>query len=166
MTSELEEALVRVKNLRASMTGLHEPPWEDCNAIDTILSALTASQAEVERLRRERDETNREARYLALWLFDTYYRHLPDQPEIKLLPEPAGVISQIDNMITGVRDRLNAAEARATRAEGLLEALANAADVVGVAYFDSDDLSPEVEAMQSATLAARAFLDKLKEQGQ
>jgi len=40
----------------------------------------------------------------------------------------------------------------------LLNALANAADDVGVKHFDSDCLPPEVEAMQDATSAARLDL--------
>lgn len=40
-----------------------------------------------------------------------------------------------------------------------LRALADAADVVGVKYFDTDTMDPEVEAMQKATQAARAALE-------
>lgn len=36
--------------------------------------------------------------------------------------------------------------------------LANAADAVGVRFFDTDTMESEVEAMQSATQAARAAL--------
>lgn len=43
---------------------------------------------------------------------------------------------------------------------GALLRLANAADAVGVAHFDDDDLSPEVEEMQRATGAARAALSE------
>ena len=41
-----------------------------------------------------------------------------------------------------------------------LENLANAADTVGVSYFDTDTMDPEVEAMQSATNIARAALSE------
>jgi len=47
---------------------------------------------------------------------------------------------------------------RARKAEHALGVLADAADAVGVAHFDSDDLSAEVQAMQTATLLARALL--------
>ena len=47
--------------------------------------------------------------------------------------------------------------------EEALGALANAADHVGIAFFDSDDMPAEAEAMQAATLDARA---QLKEAGQ
>ena len=36
--------------------------------------------------------------------------------------------------------------------------LADAADAVGVKYFDTDELSPEVEEMQAATLALRELI--------
>lgn len=39
-----------------------------------------------------------------------------------------------------------------------LEKLADAADGVGVQFFDTDTMAPEVEAMQTATLEARALL--------
>lgn len=42
-----------------------------------------------------------------------------------------------------------------------LEALADAADVVGVKYFDTDTMPPEVEDMQRATQTARALLKSL-----
>lgn len=47
--------------------------------------------------------------------------------------------------------------------EEAMGALANAADNVGIAFFDSDDMPAETEAMQAATLDARALL---KEAGQ
>lgn len=42
-----------------------------------------------------------------------------------------------------------------------LEALADACDVIGVKYFDTDTMSPEVEDMQRATQTARALLKTL-----
>jgi hypothetical protein len=44
-----------------------------------------------------------------------------------------------------------------------LEKLANAADDVGVQFFDTDTMSPEVEAMQAATQEARALLSLSRE---
>lgn len=38
--------------------------------------------------------------------------------------------------------------------------LANAADDVGVRFFDTDDMEPEVEAMQAATQTARKIIAK------
>lgn len=40
-----------------------------------------------------------------------------------------------------------------------LRVLADAADVVGVKYFDTDTMDPEVEDLQAATLGARALLN-------
>lgn len=39
-----------------------------------------------------------------------------------------------------------------------LKNLADAADAVGVRFYDTDTMEPEVEAMQAATKAARAAL--------
>lgn len=50
------------------------------------------------------------------------------------------------------------AQAENARLREKLMALANAADDVGVAHFDTDSMSPEVERMQAATLDARAVL--------
>jgi hypothetical protein len=44
------------------------------------------------------------------------------------------------------------------RLRAVLLVLANAADAVGVAHFDSDDLPPAVQALQNATTAARMAL--------
>lgn len=49
----------------------------------------------------------------------------------------------------------------ASKDDGMREALdrlANAADAVGVRFFDTDTMEPEVEEMQAATQAARALL--------
>lgn len=43
--------------------------------------------------------------------------------------------------------------------EALLR-LANAADCVGVRFFDTDTMEPEVSEMQAATLSARALLEE------
>jgi hypothetical protein len=49
------------------------------------------------------------------------------------------------------------------RMRDALEKLANAADDVGVQFFDTDTMSPEVEAMQAATQEARALLSLSRE---
>ncbi len=55
-------------------------------------------------------------------------------------------------------DRIDKLRAERDRLRAALLALANAADVVGVQFFDTDTMEPEVEAMQTATQAARAAL--------
>lgn len=64
------------------------------------------------------------------------------------------VVGQIIENATALRQaRAEIAGLRAVTAR-----LADAADRVGVAHFDTDDMSDEVTAMQSATLEARAAL--------
>jgi hypothetical protein len=86
---------------------------------DEALSLL----ADREALKFNDRTAMREASDLAMWLFNTYYRDRPDQPAIKLLTDTAGVITQIDNMVSGMRDLLEAAEARATALEESLRAI-------------------------------------------
>ncbi len=63
----------------------------------------------------------------------------------------------------GYKAAPTAIEALTDRVEALETALlklANAADDVGVRFFDSDDLDETVEAMQTATLEARVALER------
>lgn len=71
-----------------------------------------------------------------------------------LKEQAARVTSSMDQawpVMRQARERIRALE------RDLLE-LANAADAVGVRFFDTDTMEPEVEAMQKATQAARAAL--------
>lgn len=67
--------------------------------------------------------------------------------------------------VTERQERIEAMElaetgfVRAGKAEDALQALADAADELGVRYFDTDTMEPEVEAVQKATLAAREVLE-------
>ena len=58
-----------------------------------------------------------------------------------------------------LRAALAASEAREKELRKKLQNLANAADDVGVRFFDTDTMEPEVEAMQQATIEARAILN-------
>lgn len=58
--------------------------------------------AELERVEKERNDSMREASRLAISLYKTYYTQ--DSPNWGLCDTPAGVITQIDNMITGIAD--------------------------------------------------------------
>lgn len=158
MTSEIEEAVAEAEAFVAI---------DFRHSFRTILSALTASQAEVEGLGRERDEA-REVCSAHLDLEQHWNREYHK-----------------------AQQRAQAAEARATRAEGLLE---EAGEVLNrllawanrrcPCYNDSPSPCPLCGARVDATdengvckaaeytvpgdllQAARAFLDKLKEQGQ
>lgn len=74
--------------------------------------ALKAERAEaqdaLEDLRIEYGHAQREARDLAVWLHKTYYAEVADW---KPFDHASGLLSQIDNMVAGVRDRLAAKEA-------------------------------------------------------
>lgn len=64
-------------------------------------------------------------------------------------------------LIAAMRNALPTLLAMARRSdlcETLLKRLANAADTVGVEFFDTDTMAPSVTAMQLATQDARAFL--------
>lgn len=67
----------------------------------------------------------------------------------------------MDNLAKRLFDSGKVAEAGAmeiVKLQTLLINLADAADAVGVKYFDTDTFDDEVGAMQEATLAARAAL--------
>jgi hypothetical protein len=55
---------------------------------------------------------------------------------------------------------IEAQDKRIEELRSVLLRLADAADDVGVHYFDTDTMSPEVEEMQKATLEARALAGK------
>lgn len=65
---------------------------------------------------------------------------------------------ELSDMAHGYRAGQAASAERVKALEEALGALANAADNVGIAFFDSDDMPAETEAMQAATLDARALL--------
>ena len=71
----------------------------------------------------------------------------------RLLKLSTGPLPQSEMMIERVEAAMEIEKLRAA-----LETLAIACDDVGVKFFDSDDLSPEVCAMQVATEAARDML--------
>jgi hypothetical protein len=69
-----------------------------------------------------------------------------------------------DSLRTAIEQHVAEAVARETeRLRGALLTLANAADDVGVQFFDMEDPPISVAQMESATLAARAALAALQE---
>lgn len=80
--------------------------------------------AEVARIRAERDDAQREAVELATFMARTFH---PDVPQWRPLDYPAGVISQIDNMVAGLAAELAAAQEREARlADAAMPFLKNA----------------------------------------
>lgn len=104
---------------------------------DAILSSLSEEEAE----RVERDKLAEDNLSLIDYIADKI--GLPDDQE---LSEVAFALW------------LDANEAQVRALREALKNLADAADNVGIRFFDTDDLPPEVERLQSATLAARAAL--------
>lgn len=92
-------------------------------------SALETVQCALEDLRIEYGHTKREALELATWLHRTFYSDVTDW---KPLEAASSIMTQIDNMMAGVRNRLLQAEAdnaaltaRAEKAEQALRHIAN-----------------------------------------
>lgn len=151
MTSEIEEAVARVEAELAlagphAMFGVH--PIDD---LRTLLSALTASQSEVKRLTRDVNQ------------FVTCMCGQPMSADHYTLGHAP--VSVAEHYYNEQYARAQAAEARATRAEGLLE---EAGEVLGLmraafcAPLPRRAMGGHDPRQQEATLAARAFLDKLK----
>ena len=70
--------------------------------IDGVYQLVTDLLAELERVEKERNDAMREASSLAKWLHKTCYALTA--PGWSLCDTPAGVITQIDNMISGIPD--------------------------------------------------------------
>lgn len=115
---------IQMEQTLAGPTGSGAYTAEGKDARDEQISSL---QAIVEGLTKERDEALREATNLATWMHRNYYS---DVTQWRPLNDPAGVISQIDNMVAGLRDRLQAAEAQVGK---LTEALRELRLIRGVA---------------------------------
>lgn len=197
MTSETEEAVARVKAWCGITTPKARTLWNE--DLRTILSALSASQAEVERLGRDVNQfvtcmcgQPMSADHYALGhapvsVAEHYYneqyaraqaaeaRATRAEAEVeRLTRERDEAVHLVSETATAGRDNaavlrraLNAelgrravAEARATRAEGLL---AEAGEVLGRLYAAIGGVRHGAsEALIEAQCAARAFLDKLK----
>jgi iron-sulfur cluster repair protein YtfE (RIC family) len=76
---------------------------------------------------------------------------------ISLLKRENDAASDIIKALTRERDE---ARARVKVLEEALRELADASDTVGIAYFDTDDMPPNVVRMQQATIAARSALQE------
>jgi hypothetical protein len=82
-----------------------------------------ARDAVAEVLEKERDAATREATQLAVWLHRNFYA---DVTQWRPLGDPAGVISQIDNMVAGIAEKLRTAEADASALRAKLDREADA----------------------------------------
>jgi ribosomal protein L29 len=71
------------------------------------------------------------------------------------VPKLESKVKTLDAELTRLRAENAAQLAELHRISDALRDLANAADAVGVRYFDSDDLSDEVRTMLAATITAR-----------
>lgn len=82
---------------------------------------------EIDTLRTQLAEAQREAVTLAQYLYNTFYSHEPDYASGKVKWEPcdtpAGVITQIDNMVAGVRAQLAEQEDMANVGRALMTAI-------------------------------------------
>lgn len=55
-------------------------------------------------LKEQLDAATREASTLALYLWQSYYTE--ESPEFSLCDTPAGIITQIDNMLAGIEEKI------------------------------------------------------------
>ena len=86
---------------------------------------------------------------------------MEDQGHQAMWPQMIRALAAIDEALGLPADGCNSLAqtlAAIARHRDALRALANAADAVGVRYFDNDDPSDEVQAMQAATISAREVL--------
>ena len=86
---------------------------------------------------------------------------MEDEGHQAMWPQMIRALAAIDEALGLPADGCNSLAqtlAAIARHRDALRDLANAADAVGVRYFDSDDPSDEVQAMQAATIFAREVL--------
>lgn len=84
----------------------------------------------------------------------------PEDGEVVVLDETTGNLIAEIYSYAGSADEIGALVAAAPSLRAALQNLADACDNVGVKYFDTDSMSEEVEAMQEATIAARAVIEQ------
>lgn len=100
---------------------------EQCveNGVDLNICDAESALAEINTLRSQLAEAQREAVTLAQYLYNACYSHEPDYASGKVKWEPcdtpAGVITQIDNMVAGVRAQLAEAQRDAERLDWIIE---------------------------------------------
>lgn len=70
-------------------------------AADTVLELIALAERTTSPVSREQDPLHASLDSLAMALWRSHYRNTA--PEFELLPDAAGVLSQIDNMVSGLR---------------------------------------------------------------
>lgn len=68
---------------------------------------INALRERAEAAEKEVSSSMREASQLAMFLYRRFYREV--SPDFELIEYPSGVLSQVDNMLAGVIEMLNAA---------------------------------------------------------
>lgn len=145
--------------------------------ISTVLYALREARAEAEKIKQQAyDDGQTDAKSEAaadaiafdkdLWAHITPW--LRERGMTEGIDHPDGCLAEwITNDLTEyervLKDEASSLRARVASLEEGIQRLADAADTVGVQFFDTDDMPEEVEAMQTATLAARALLSPGKD---
>ena len=75
----------------------------------TIARDVKSAVERIAELEKEREDDYGEASTYAMSLFNTYYKNKPDAVGFELCESVAAIITQIDNMATGVIAELEAA---------------------------------------------------------
>jgi hypothetical protein len=132
-------------------------------AKDIRALATADGLADLEALREERDDAQREAVELASFMAKKFH---PDVPQWRPLDYPAGVISQIDNMVAGLTADFAAAQAQIEALRDAGRARNDAVDVYNARLAQvrqqrsagdwSQNLDPEYQAMEKAK---RGFIE-------
>lgn len=94
---------------------LETKPTSVCVTVKDIVCFARAilKEAQVEELEREQAHAKREAGNIAMYLWRKYYQ--AESPNFGLCDSAAGVMTQIDNMLAGVHERMEELERDAER---------------------------------------------------
>jgi len=102
----------------------HPATATHCNGVDMayfIPSQITELVSAVESLTAEKEAAVNEAKSLAVCMWRSWYKD--DSPNWEPLDTAVGMISQINNMVAGLRDKLEAAESSLAQAREEIERL-------------------------------------------
>lgn len=139
-------------------SGAHNGNWVDATVQGPVPHATRPSAPDTSEERvalAKQAVTNEAGSRLCEWRMEVY-RQCPRDGD----PGTPCLCENVARAALSAIDRRNDVPKAGEDLRAELLALANAADDVGVGFFDTDDLPPEVDAMQKATLAARAALER------
>ncbi len=105
LDNQIEELIKERNAFEAEVIALKAQALTLNKNISTLKRSNRYIRKQSKRIQGELEEANREATVLAMFLYNTYYKS-PDSV-FELCDTPAGIITQIDNMVAGMGNNEN-----------------------------------------------------------